>query len=315
MITHTFKAMNTRFHIWLDAQEPAAREAVAHAEAFVREVEATVSRFRPDSALSQVNREPGRWHRIPALMAAIVQEALAWAKRTDGLFDPTVLPALVAAGYDRSFDRLRAEEIRAVSRPSGHALAGRWPDVRLEGERLYLPPATALDLGGIAKEWTADKVAERLSEWGPCLVDAGGDVRVVGAPALWGFWPVGVAHPADPAQDVAVFALRDAAVATSSRARRRWRVNGHEAHHIIDPRTGRPADTPVLSAAVVAPTAVQAGVGSKIALLLGPTAAGRLAQVGALHAILVLEDGSWTQVPVQGRGETQEVSVSPASRR
>lgn len=295
MLTHTFKAMNTRFCIWLDAQESAAREALKEAETFVRTVERTVSRFRPDSPLSEVNRSPGRWHTIPPLMATIVREALRWAAATEGLFDPTVLPALEGAGYARSFDEIARTGVPVLSPNNGREPCGRWQDIRLEGNRLYLPPDTGIDLGGIAKEWTADYIAERLAEWGACLVDAGGDIRAVGAPELWGAWPVGIEHPTRPHEDVLVLALRDAAVATSSRARRRWRVNGHECHHIIDPRTGRPAKTPALSVSVVAPTAVQAGIASKVALILGLSGeegANRLRPMSPYGLVVVWEDGT-----------------------
>ena len=183
MLTHTFKAMNTRFHIWLDAQEAGARKALHEAEELARQVEETLSRFREDSALSRVNRAPGRWHRVPRLMAEVVQEALHWARQTDGIFDPTLLHAVRAAGYDRSFELLQGANLSAAALPEFRHVQAAWRDVRLDGDMLYLPPHVGLDLGGIAKEWTADRMAEMLAEWGPCLVDAGGDIRAMGAPA------------------------------------------------------------------------------------------------------------------------------------
>lgn len=297
MYTHTFRAMNTQFHIWLDGQESGARGALHEAEKFVREVEATLSRFRDDSALSRVNREPGRWHRVPPLMAEVLREALHWAERTDGVFDPTVLRALHAAGYDRTFEEVQARSQEAPDNSSlrrtmsslAH-LGKAWRDIRVVEDAVYLPPEVGIDLGGIAKEWTADRVAEMLAEWGPCLVDAGGDIRAIGAPALWGTWPVAVAHPLRPEEDVARFGLSNGAVATSSRARRRWMVGGREAHHIIDPRTGRPAHTQVVSATVIAPTAVMAGVLSKVLIIRGQDALEFVEQFAGCRAILVHQD-------------------------
>ncbi len=292
MLTRTFKAMNTRFHIWLDAQTPEARDALDAAEAFVHEVEATLSRFRADSALSRVNRQPGQWHVIPQVMADVVGEALLWAQRTQGLFDPTVLPSMHAIGYTHSFERIQRDGARPpVCHGSSSSGVGRWGEVRLEGDRLYLPPGTGLDLGGIAKEWTADRVAVDLSEWGACLVDAGGDIRAVGAPALWGTWPVAVAHPLHPEDDVISLGLTSGALATSSRVRRRWRTPSREVHHIIDPRTGDPASTPVLSASVIAPTTVMAGVLSKVALLLGEEGLAYVEKFPHAHGILIMDDG------------------------
>ncbi len=297
MLTRTFRAMNTQFHIWLDAQEAGAREALREAEAFVHEVEATLSRFREESALSRVNREPGRWHRVPSLMADVVREALYWAEQTNGIFDPTVLKALHVAGYDRSFEEVKqrqpAAENSVASAPSLTPLdylCGAWRDVRVHEDTVYVPPHVGLDLGGIAKEWTADRVAEMLSEWGGCLVDAGGDIRAIGAPALWGTWPVAVAHPLRPEEDVARFGLSNGAIATSSCARRRWVMGGREAHHIIDPHTGQPALTNVVSATVIAPTAVMAGVLSKVLIIRGQNALEFVEQFAGCRAILVFDD-------------------------
>ncbi len=295
MWTHSFKAMNTRFRLWLDAQEPRARAALVQAETFVRDAEAMLSRFRQDSVLSQVNRAPGRWHRIPPLMAEIVREALYWARETDGIFDPTLLHAMLAAGYDRSFEDL-GEEVRPSSHRRATVRPGGWRDVQVEGDMLYLPPDVGLDLGGIAKEWVADRVAEMLAEWGACLVDAGGDIRAIGAPALWGTWPIAVADPRCPERDIARFGLSNGAVATSSRTRRTWKVNGRRAHHIIEPTTGKPADTPVLSATVIAPTTVIAGVFSKVLLVRGDRQLRLLEHCPGCQAILVYEDAS---IPVR----------------
>ena len=291
MYTHGFRAMNTQFHIWLDAQAPEAKQALQRAEAFVRHVEALVSRFRPDSVLSRVNRAPGQWHTVPPLVAALIREALHWARVTQGWFDPTVLPALQAVGYTCSFDQLPARGTVICNPPGERAHTGGWQGIQLEGERLYIPPGTGLDLGGIAKEWVADRLAEQLAVWGPCLVDAGGDIRAVGKPALWGTWPVGVAHPLADDVDVVRLGLHDAGLATSSRTRRRWRVGSQEMHHLINPHTGQPAQTRVLSASVVAPTAVMAGIGSKLALMCQTTQADVLKVVQPQGVILVFEDG------------------------
>ena len=290
MFTHTFKAMNTQFHIWLDAQESGTRKALHEAELLAREVENTLSRFRQDSALSRVNRAPGRWHRVPPLMAEVVKEALYWAQQTNGDFDPTVLHALQAAGYDRSFEEIRGKNVPVPTCEESQKIQSSWRDVRLEGDMLYLPPHTGLDLGGIAKEWTADRIAEMLAEWGACLVDAGGDIRVMGAPALWGTWPVAIAHPLRPEEDVVRFGLSNGAIATSSRVRRAWLVGGRPAHHLIDPRTGQPAQTPLLSASVIAPTTVMAGVLSKVLMIRGEQGLPFVEQFPACRAVLIYDD-------------------------
>ncbi len=289
MQTHAFRAMNTQFHLWTDGQGRGAAEALREAEHFVREVEETLSRFLPTSALSQVNRAPGRWHRVPPIMAEIVELALAWAQRTDGLFDPTILGALYASGYTLSFERI--QKGGALASAGTWRPAGAWTEVRVEGDSLYVPPHTGLDLGGIAKEWTADRVASALSSWGGCLVDAGGDIRAIGAPWMWGQWPVAVAHPLDPEKDILRLGLQGGAITTSSRARRRWRLGKRMTHHIIDPRTGLAAQTPIVSATVLAPTAVMGGVLSKVILITGVKGLNKLQHYPGCQGLVVLDDG------------------------
>ncbi len=292
MLVRAFQCMNTTFHIWLDAQERGARQALDEAERFAHDVEATLSRFRADSALSRINHAPGRWHLAPPILVEVLTQALEWAKRTNGVFDPTVLYALHVAGYDRTFEHVGDEKSKKPSPvPFPVRLSGAWREIRVKDEAVYIPEGVGIDLGGIAKEWTVDQMADLLSNWGPCLVDAGGDIRAIGAPMLWGTWPVGIAHPLREDKDVSKFGLSDGAIATSSRARRRWTMDGREAHHLIDPITGRPAQSSLLSATVIAPTTVMAGVLSKVAMIREEAARTLLVDSPECGAILIRSDG------------------------
>jgi thiamine biosynthesis lipoprotein len=133
-----------------------------------------------------------------------------------------------------------------------------------------LEPGVRLDLGGIAKGYAADRACELLALAGPCLVNAGGDVAVRG-----GAWPVGVAPGL-------TLELAAGGLATSGRDRRRWVRGGREQHHLIDPRSGRPARSKALRVTVVAGSAADAEVLAKAAFLGGP--------VDAPH-VLVTDDG------------------------
>ena len=120
------------------------------------------------------------------------------------------------------------------------------------GRLILLPEGVGIDLGGIAKGWTIQQAAHRLGMWGPCLVDAGGDIACVGTPPGEP-WVVTVADPrrrTSADEDIAVLSLSNAAIATSSRVYRSWRHAGRPAHHLIDPRTGAPAATNILSVTV-----------------------------------------------------------------
>lgn len=256
------------------------RRAARFVEQEFSEQEQRFSRFREDSELSAVNRAGGHPILVSAPFAELVEGALRSASDTEGLFDPTVLPAMVAAGYDRSFEDVIVTA-REVLRPA--APTGRWREVVLKDDWLTLPSGVSLDLGGIAKGWTVDRAAMRVAAllpWG--IVDAGGDLRVFGDLPPEGV-EIGVEHPRDAQVEVLRLALTDGALATSSTARRSW---GRNLHHLIDPRTGRPALTDVVQATVWATTCVEAEVHAKVVLLRGPSALDRLAST------LVLQDGT-----------------------
>jgi FAD:protein FMN transferase len=275
ILNHSFRAMGTDVELFL-ASEPgrAADAALDEAEAEFERVEALLSRFRPDSELSALNRD-GRIEAGDDLVA-VVEFALEARERTGGQFDPTVHDALVAAGYDRTFDEVASD---APARPYDGRCGGA---IHVSGRTIELESGVHLDLGGIGKGYTIDRAAAILSTAGPALVDAGGDIAAIGRPDDLG-WRVGI-ETADATMTVA---LEDAAIATSGRDRRRWRRNGEERHHLIDPATGRPAETGLLRVTVVAPTAVEAEVLAKSIFLAGEEAAA----AATVPALLVTEDG------------------------
>ncbi len=268
MRRETFGAMGTEVLVVADASAgPFARALARVRETFARE-ERRFSRFIPGSELSRLNGSAGRWVRVSAEMAEVLALALDGAARSEGRFDPTVLPALLAAGYDRDLPEVLAAP-PARARAAGSW--GRWSDVELRGRRVRLAPGTALDLGGIAKGWTADRAAERALGAGLpwVLIDAGGDLRVAGeAPPL----PVAVEDPHRPGRELLRLVLERGALATSSVARRAW---GPGLHHVIDPATGLPSAADTVQATAWAPTCAEAEIRATWALLEGPPAAAR----------------------------------------
>lgn len=269
MLRHAFRAMGTDVELLVDAERAAG--PIAAAEAEFHRLEAILSRFRPASELSRLNAA-GALDASPEL-AALVRLALAARRRSGGRFDPTVHDAVVGAGYDRSFEHVPAE---------GPAVEGRarcGGAVAVRGRRIELGPGVRLDLGGIGKGYAVDRAAVLLADAGPCLVNAGGDLRVAGVPRD-GAWPVGVELPDG---DVTV-ALEEGALATSGRDRRRWTRGGVAQHHLVDPRTGRPAEGDLLRVTALAATAVEAEVLAKALFLGAPT--------DGATAVLVRADGS-----------------------
>lgn len=216
-----------------------------------RTTEAACSRFRPDSDLERLNDAPGTRLSLPRSLVGPVAAAAEMRRRTGGLVDIGLGGVLAAWGYDRSFDDLEAPE----AAPDAIESAGWWT----EGDVLHRRPGTRLDLGGIAKGWTADRAVEMGFA---SVVSAGGDIRSRHPETR-----VTVIDPGE--RPVVRITIGRGALATSSRSRRRWQVADREAHHLIDPRTLRPAETPVVTAAAVAATAVEAEAAAKAVMLLG----------------------------------------------
>ncbi len=277
MLTRQFHAMGTEVEIFLEAGED-AEPLLDEAESEFERLEALLSRFRPGSELSRLNRE-GSLAAGPELFE-LVRLSLEARERTHGRFDPTVHDALVAAGYDRTFEEVEREQ---GAPRSTAARCGGEVHVDDASHVVSLVPGTRIDLGGIAKGWTADRVLELLSRAGPALVNAGGDVACSGRP-----WQVGVEAPSGPI----TLELERGGLATTGRDRRRWSQGGVEAHHVIDPSTGAPARTALVSATVVATSAADAEVLATSLFLAGePDDAAAEANARGVPALLVREDG------------------------
>jgi thiamine biosynthesis lipoprotein len=220
----------------------------------------------------------------------------AW-RLTAGRFDPTILPTLVAAGYDRSFELVaRAGPPAPGALPApGCAGIALQPDTGL----VRLPPGVALDLGGIAKGHAADRAVDTLLAAGAtgALANLGGDVRVAGSPPDADAWTVGVDDPHRAGRDLAVLALAAGAVATSSRTRRRWLRGGRLFHHLIDPATGAPADRGVDAAVIIAAEAAWAEVLAKATLVAGPDEGAELVGAFGATGLLILDSGAVVDLP------------------
>jgi thiamine biosynthesis lipoprotein len=276
MLKHEFRAMGTDVELLLDAEDGEQTQSALRAveEEFER-LEAMLSRFRPESDLSRLNRE-GRIEAPPDL-ERVVELALEARASTNGRFDPTVYDALAQAGYDRSFEQVAADAAAdAVGDDSEGARCGGRVTIDAETGTIELEPGFHIDLGGIGKGYAVDRAVEILAVSGPCLVNAGGDLAVRGDEP----WPVGV-------EDGPTLELTRGAIATSGRDQRHWRRGGQERHHLIDPATGRPSQTDLLRVTVVASSAVEAEVLAKNLFLAGESEAA----AAGVPALLVTTDG------------------------
>jgi thiamine biosynthesis lipoprotein len=226
-------------------------------------LERAASRFRADSELSAANRAAGRWVPASALLIALVDVALAAADATDGLVDPCLGHQVDAAGY-RSWAAGDVAVLPSAS-PATES-TGAWHRVEVGDGRVRVPAGVALDLGATAKAWLADEVAERIAdELGLAVIaNMGGDLRVIAAAPGW---VVSADHEV-PGLGERTVAITDGGLATSGQGRRRWLTTSGPAHHLIDPRTGRSADTGWWAVSALAASATTANVAATAGMLL-----------------------------------------------
>ena len=295
-----FRAMGCTMLAAIDSDEPEDRAWLEEAPRWMADWESVLSRFRPDSELTALNGTPGRWTPVSAVLWAVLQAALEAARATGGLVTPAILNAVEAAGYDRDFAAGAWAEERRPARTRPAPLVGALDQIGFDVRRrmVRLPVGMRLDLGGIAKGWAADEIARRLGAVAPTLIDASGDIAVSGPLSDGSPWPVAVDDPFHPDGQLDLLLLSSGGVATSGRDYRRWRQGEGYAHHIIDPRTGTSAQTDILSATIVGPSAVMAEAGAKAALITGSADwVAALAPWPQATGLVVLEDASVLRAP------------------
>lgn len=243
----TWRAMGS--HVVVEVVGPS--DLLVQARARLAELEQRWSRFLPDSDVTRLNTTRGLPVFVHGDTRRLVRHAIEAWKRTGGACDASVLDAVVASGYDRSFEALGA----TVGRDAAVVVPG-CDGIVVDDElgSVTLPSGTGFDPGAIGKGLAADLVVEELLAAGAdgAFVSIGGDLRMGGRPAKGDGWLVDVVDHERSATVVARLALSGGAVATSTTQRRRWSVEGEPRHHVIDPATGTCADTGLRTATVVA---------------------------------------------------------------
>ena len=253
-------------------------------------IDSTCSRFRADSELTALNNAGGHPVRISSLLRHALAVAVRAAALTDGAVDPTVGAAVRVLGYDTDFAAVprTGPPVVTVARVQG------WQRIRFSGSTVAVPAGVQLDLGATAKAFAADLAARRATAAVGCgvLVGLGGDIAVSGQPPAGG-WVVGLAdwHGASDAEVGETIRIEAGGVATSSTAVRRWARGSQQLHHLIDPRTGRPAEEVWRTVSVAASSCVDANTASTAAIVQGVRAPEWLARQ-ELPARLVGRDGS-----------------------
>ena len=256
------------------------------------DIDGTCSRFRADSDLMRVNAAAGRWVEVDLLLVEAVEVALRAARVTCGLVDPTIGGAMLSVGYDRDFAQVieggGSRILSWIAAPGWHLV-----EIRRDPASIRVGAGICIDLGSTAKALAADRSAIRASAvtGTGVLVGLGGDIAVAGSPPADG-WPVGIAEDhagePEPGESISIFS---GGVATSSTTVRRWMQAGTSVHHILDPRSGRPASGIWRTVSVCAATCVDANIASTAAIVAGERDPGWLERQG-LPARLVRQDGT-----------------------
>lgn len=273
------------------------------------------SRFLPDSELSRLNEDPRREVPVSPLLARLVAAIGAAGRLSDGLVDATLIEPLQAAGYEHDLgeplELARALALAPPRKPAGASPARRWRelDVDLRSGILTRPPGLRIDSGGLAKGLFADVLAARLARHRSFAIDCAGDIAIGGRAGA--ARRVEVESPLDGSV-LHTFEVLAGGVATSGIARRSW-LDEHErpAHHLLDPANGRPAFTGIVQATALAPSALEAEIRAKCALLAGPRAARAQLPHGG---VVVLDSGEHLAFEPQASVTPAELSGFAAGR-
>jgi len=286
-----FRVMGTTAHVLVVAgSADAAHAGTERARERLQELEARWSRFVPTSEVSVLNGAGGSPVMVSADTRLLVERAVEGWQRTGGRFDPTVLDAMVALGYDRDFDEIDRATPTPVTTIPAPGCAGIVVDQIVGAVRL--PRGVHFDPGGIGKGLAADLVAEELMRAGAhgVCVNVGGDLRVEGESPDGGDWVVDLEHPITGAS-VVHLRLGAGAVASTWRTKRAWGPDDDRRHHLVDPATGTSAHSGLAGTAVIAARAWWAEVLAKAAFVDGPDAGRACLEQHGVAGYLIDDDG------------------------
>jgi FAD:protein FMN transferase len=284
-----------RFNVWgvtgslTVASDDVLEFAIERLEYWLAEINAAANRFIEDSEITRLNRSFGAPMHYSPTFELCLNTAMTAYEQTKGACSPTVLPSLLALGYDRDYSEIASDPSIEVQ-PTLPSLGLETIHLDTVSQTVQLSDGCQLDFGATAKALTCDLVANDIAEVSGIVVEIGGDVAVRGQ-GPDGFWAIAVSDSLEASDNDPRVGLTNAGVATSSCAIRVWQGGGHQLSHIIDPFTGRSVEGPYNSASVVAASCVEANAFSTAALVWGEDASYYIAQAG-LAARLVRTDGN-----------------------
>lgn len=305
---HEFKAMNTTLHTWLLNNENQDK-----VEQWFYFVENKLSRFKPNSELSQLNRSNGKPFFMSPLLFEIMSEAIRYYKETDGLFNPFMGHIIEGLGYSESFEKLSTPSTckwEVTEQPINEPYL---LDKRMKC--ITLRRGVQVDLGGIAKAWSANYMMNKLHQAGVArgAINAGGDIVSWGA--VEQDWEISIAHPLQTERDIiTVRANNGFGIATSSRIKRSWKdQDGFLHHHLIDPRTQQSSTSDLIQVSVISSDLTIAEIVTKCVLLLGSESGipwfkekyPELALIAVREDLTIMEAGDFSDYSIE-RNDSHE---------
>lgn len=296
--TRTVYAMDTVMNLTVYGENAAAALESAEKELHTLD-EAVLSRTAEGSELYALNTSNGETFEYGAddILPTLIETALTISDATDGAFDPTLAPVLDAWGFTKDSRRVpSADELKELLSHTGCGKVAL--EKTADGWTVTLLDGAQLDLGGIAKGYAADLLRAQLEKEGvtSATLDLGGDVFVMGRKTDGSDWRIAVKDPADTESYLGVVSAADKFVVTSGVYERYFEENGVRYHHILDPKTGCPAESGLVSVTVLCGNGAWADALSTACFVLGPDGAlalrDDLADQGTdFELILVTDDG------------------------
>ena len=297
--TRTVYAMDTVMNLTVYGENAAAALESAEKELHTLD-EAVLSRTAEGSELYALNTSNGETVEYGAddILPALIETALTISDATDGAFDPTLAPVLDAWGFTKDEHRVpSAGELKELLSHTGCGKVAL--EKTADGWTVTLLDGAQLDLGGIAKGYAADLLRAQLEKEGvtSATLDLGGDVFVMGRKTDGSDWRIAVKDPADTESYLGIVSAADKFIVTSGVYERYFEENGVRYHHILDPKTGCPAESGLVSVTVLCENgAWWADALSTACFVLGPDSAlalrDDLADQGTdFELILVTDDG------------------------
>ncbi len=275
MIWKKFNALGTEIVISASL-EPGREDVLDAAEKEISDFERKFSRFLVGNELYKLNSAPGGEFEASPALADLLREAKKLNAETGGLFDPTIISSLEDVGYDRSFSEGAADEspmpIDLARISQRFAERSKMSELAIDGNVISKPAGFRVDLGGLGKGYIVDQLANGLfADVEDFWISAGGDLVIKGNAEGGKGWKVGVQNPNKPDKEIfsVVTKGEKVGIATSGIFKRRGERGGVQWHHLIDPRTGLPADNNIQAVTAISSSAARADVFAKTVLILG----------------------------------------------